>query len=321
MDNDNSLGFALLDIGTGFTLASECIENDVPYGTFALTLINADYGKIKASIRDAFIKFFHKGFNPDDTELFVTTLYNKVGIHISYASKGYLRTEQAHMVTELLTREILNRIEAEHFEITDIEKCIPAIFSSLQLRNKIMDILKRNSSDLTPIMQETKTYEIDSQLINMEMPVYYLNSVSDYLLLDLKMYTERSDKTVKECGRCSRLYLPTRKSDKYCRLPIMGSRKTCAQIMHMSPDDEFAKARNKARDKQHKKIAYYRNKPDYGWSFLDNLYNNWSDECGQKCIEFKRKGDMDSFNNWIEGTKFTKKRLTELLKQRQNNSE
>lgn len=181
-----------------------------------------------------------------------------------------------------------------------------------------MDILKRNSDDLKPVMQETGTFEIDSQFVNMEMPAYYLKSISDYLLLDLKTYIERSDKTVKECERCSRLFLPTRKSDKYCRLPIRGSRKTCDKIMHMSPNDEFAKARNKARDKQHKQIRYYENKEIYEHNFLHDLYDNWSDECKQKCTEYKRKGNIDGFNAWIEETKFTADKLKEMWKQYQS---
>lgn len=315
MDNNNSLGIALLDIGTGFTVFDKCIENDVPYGTFALTLINTDYDKMRNAIVDTIHRFFNKGFNPDDTDLFAESLYNKVDFHISYASKGYLRAEQAHMVTELLVMEILNRIQTEHFEITDTEKCMPVIFSNPQIRNNIMDILKRNSDDLTPVMQETGTFEIDSQLVNMEMPVYYLNSISDYLLLDLKMYMERSVKTVKACERCNRLFLPTRKSDKYCRLPIRGNRKTCNEIMHITPNDEFAKARNTARDKQHKQINYYKDKGTYEHNFLHDLYDSWTDECGQKCIEYKRKGDIDGFKNWIEETKFTAGRLKELFKQ------
>lgn len=320
MDDNNSLGVALLDIGIGFTVLDKCIENDVSYGTFALTLINADCGKIRNAITDTIHRFFGKGFNPNDTELFTATLYNKVDFHISYASKGYLHTEQAHMVTELLVREILNRIQAEHFEIKDIEKCIPVIFSDSEIRNSIMDILKRNTCDLTPIMRKTGTFEIDSQLINMEMPVYYLNNVSDYLLLDLKMYMKRSDKTVKACERCNRLFLPTRKSDKYCRLPIRGSRKTCNELMHISPDDEFARIRNKARDKQHKKIKYYEEKGTYEHDFLYNLYYDWSDECGKKCMECKAKNDIETFKNWVEETTFKSGRLNELFsKQHQNN--
>lgn len=119
MDNDNPLGIALLDIG-GFTVLDKCMEHDVPYGTFTLTLINTDCGKIRNAIADTIHRFFDKGFNPDDTGLFTATLYNEVDFHISYTSKGYLRAEQAHMVTQLLVREILNRIQAEHFEITDI---------------------------------------------------------------------------------------------------------------------------------------------------------------------------------------------------------
>lgn len=322
MDNDNSLGIALLDIGTGFTVLNECIENDisVAYGTFALTLINTDYDKIRNAITDTIHKFFDKSFNPEDTAAFVEILYNKVDFHISYASKGYLRTEQAHMVTELLVREILNMIQAEHFEITDIEKCMPVIFSNPQLHNNIMDILKRNTDDLMPIMQETEIFEIDSQLVNMDMPVFYLKSISDYLLLDLKMYLERSDKTVKECERCSRLFLPTRKSDKYCKLPIRGSRKTCNKIMHMTPNDEFALARNKARDKQHRQIRYYKNKGAYEHDFLHNLYDSWSDECGQKCKEFKIQNDLDGFKDWIEETKFIAGRLKEKWKQYQDST-
>ena len=77
MDDNNSLGVALLDIGTGFTVIDKCIENDAPYGTFALTLINADCGKIRNAIAETIHRFFGTGFNPDDTEAFAISLYNK----------------------------------------------------------------------------------------------------------------------------------------------------------------------------------------------------------------------------------------------------
>ena len=91
--------------------------------------------------------------------------------------------------------------------------------------------------------------------------------------------------------------------------------------MHISPDDEFVKARNKARDKQHKQINYYKDNGKYEHNFLHNLYDSWSDECGQKCIEYKRKGDIDGFKNWIEETKFTAGRLKEKRKQYKNDIE
>lgn len=309
MNNDNSLGMALLDTGAGFTVLDKNIENNVPYGTFALTLSNIDYDKLRNSIVNTIFQYFSKPFNPNDTEMFVSSLYNKVDFHISLASKGYLKTEQAHMVTELLVREILNKLEAEHFKITDIEKCMPVIFSNCKIRDYIKDILKRHSDNLTPIIQETGAFEINAQLLNMEMPVYYPNTASDYVLLDLKMYLECSDKTVKECERCQRLFLPTRKSDKYCRLPHRDSRSTCNKIMHITPNDEFAKARNKARDKQHKQIRYYRDTGKYDSEFLFELYDNWSIECGEKYKEFKSKMDLTRFKTWIEETKFTAKIL------------
>lgn len=321
MEEDNSLGIALLDMGIGFSVFDKCIENDVPYGTFAITLVNTDFAQLKNNIDETIHKFFDKdkGFNPDDTDAFVQELYHRIDFHISYASKGYLGTEASLMVTQLLVRDILNRIQSMHFEITDVEKCIPVIFSDLQLRNNIMEILKRNSDDLMPIMQKTEIFEIDSQLINMEIPTYFLKSISDYLLLDLKMYLERSDKTVKECECCNRLFLPSRKNVKYCRLPIRGSRKTCDKIMHMTPNDEFVKKRDTARDNQHKKIKYHENKGTYEHNFLYNLYDNWSDECGKKCIEYKQKNDLDGFKDWIESTKFLAGRLKEIWKQHQSN--
>lgn len=304
MEN-NSLGYAILDTGTGFTLFNKSSESDIPYGTFALSLVNNDYQQLRKSITDTIHQYFSTFFNPTDTEEFIKTLHRKIDFHISLSSKGYLHIEQAHMITELLVTEILNRIEAEHFEITDTKKCIPFIFSTSKIQDLIKNILKRTSTDLAPLMQETNTFEINSQLLYMETPVYYLSTISDYLLLDLKMYLERSPKTVKECERCNRLYLPTRKSDKYCRLPIRSNTRTCAKIMHISPNDEFAKARNKARDKQHKQIRYYINKGKYDEKFLLNMYDKWSTKCGQKCIKHKRIDDITGFKKWIGKTKFT----------------
>lgn len=311
MNNNNSLGVAVLDTGIGFTVFDKKMEKDVPYGTFALTLINTDHKKIKNSIEDTLNLYFKNSFNPNDSKQFTIALYDKIHFHISYASKGYLRTKHAHMVTNLLVREILNRIEAEHFEINDIDKCIPIIFSNSNICSYAKDILLRCSNDLTPIVKETGTYEINSQLLNMKTPVYYLNTTADYLLLDLKMYLERSGKTVKECERCERLFLPKRKNDKYCRLPIRGERKTCNVIMHISPDDEFAKARNTARDKQHKQIRYFRNTRNCDYKFLLDLYTDWSIECKKMCKEFKSKMDIKGFSKWIGETKFTVEMLTE----------
>lgn len=83
----------------------------------------------------------------------------------------------------------------------------------------------------------------------------------------------------------------------------------------MNPKDEFAKARNKARDKQHKQIKYYKEKGKYEHNFLYNLYYDWSAECKKKCKEFKSQNDIDGFKNWIEETKFTAGYLKEKWEQ------
>ncbi len=318
MEN-NSLGYAIIDTGTGFTLFNKSSESDIAYGTFALSLVNNDYQQLRQDITDTIHQYFDKSFNPADTEKFTISLYNKIDYHISLSSKGYLQTEQAHMITELLVIEILNRIEAEHFEITEIKNCFPCVFSTSQIHDIAKSILKRDSADLALLMQITGNIEINSRLLYMELPVYYLNTVSDYLLLDLKMYSERSTKTVKECERCQRLFLPTRKSDKYCRLPIRSNTQNCATLMHISPSDEFARTRNKARDKQHKQIRYYKNAGKYNETFLLNMYDNWSTLCGQKCIEHKRIDDIKGFKKWIDDTKFTSSTIEKEWKLQQNN--
>lgn len=311
MNNDNSLGIALLDSGMGFTVFDSSMENDVPYGTFALTLMNIDYDEFRNNIAETIHQYFDKEFNPEDTERFTQYLFEKIYFYIFHASKGFLRTENALMVTNLLLREILNRIEAEHFKISNIDNCIPVIFSNHKIRCYIKEILLRHSDNLKTIIAITGTYEINSQLLYLNIPVYYPQTTADYLMLDLKMYLERSTKTVKECERCKRLFLPTRKSDKYCRLPIRRTKKTCNVIMHISPNDEFVIARDKARDRQHKRIVYYINKGKYDKTFLKALYKNWSEKCGQKFRECKMKEDIDTFIQWIKQESFTIEKIEE----------
>ena len=66
-------------------------------------------------------------------------------------------------------------------------------------------------------------------------------------------------------------------------------------------------------DKQHKQIRYFRNTRNCDYTFLLNLYNDWSIDCQKKCIEFKSKMDINGFNNWIEGSKSTVELLAEKL--------
>lgn len=132
---------------------------------------------------------------------------------------------------------------------------------------------------------------------------------------------EKSNKTVKECECCGRLFLPSRKSDKYCRLPNLEFKhKTCNEIMKVSPNDEYVKLRNKARDKQHKAIEYYRNKNMYDDKCLIDLYDEWSEECGKMFSLFKSKEDLQGFRDWIEEIKFSKHLIQQKYNEFQKNS-
>lgn len=75
-------------------------------------------------------------------------------------------------------------------------------------------------------------YYLGKVIIDDELAVsgYYLNSIEDFLLLDIQKYL-LSSHIVKECDYCKRLYIPKRKSDKYCRLPNF-EKLTCNELAH-----------------------------------------------------------------------------------------
>ena len=56
--NDNSLGFAILDIGTGFTLLNQSEDETIPYGSLTLTLINIDYKEFNKILHKSTFAFF-----------------------------------------------------------------------------------------------------------------------------------------------------------------------------------------------------------------------------------------------------------------------
>ena len=64
--NDNSLGFAILDIGTGFTLLNQSEDETIPYGALTLTLINIDYKEFNKMIANVISQYFGNFFNSDD---------------------------------------------------------------------------------------------------------------------------------------------------------------------------------------------------------------------------------------------------------------
>ena len=308
----------LVDGETFFVICDSDIDNItyIPYGVFSATIANISSDRM-LNMFNRLHEYFRKMYNnPDYIPTFKERFYQTIKRYIDFTF--CLNKKQSYLVAKCLLEEMMVRfideLEAGHGVITDIERCIPFILYNPKIRNNIKNILERKSDDLTLIMQETKTDSIDSQfLLDEEKTIYYIYSSSDYLLIDLSKYLKHSNIVFKECECCHRLFIPTRKSDKYCNIFSMNTfPKKCKDIMHISPNDEFVKTRNKARDKQHKQIKYYKNKGEYEHNFLYNLYYNWSDECAEKFKEFKAKGDINGFKNWIEETMFSKERLSSL---------
>lgn len=320
----NTISMALLDVGNGFTLSDIQKEMDIPYGAFAITLVNTDFERMRARIIKTVNKYCGNGFNPADVEKFLYSLYRSIDFYFSFSSKGFLLTDQTHIVSEMLAREIFVNLHNCRFDTAEPAYYIPNIISDDKLLDNVRNMLARKDTDLGKIIHSVGNHEIHSThefIENEVLPVYYLKDSYDYLLLDLQSYIKKSNKTVKVCECCGRMFLPTRKSDKYCRLPNLSfNHKTCNEIMKIAPNDEYVKARNKSRDKQHKIIEYYAGKQIYDHLFLMNLYDDWSTNCGEMYSKFKAKEDLQGYKDWIEETHFTKDLIEQKWEEYQKSS-
>lgn len=49
------------------------------------------------------------------------------------------------------------------------------------------------------------------------------------------------------------------------------------------------------------------------------LYDDWSNECGTKFVEYKSVDDLQGFTDWLESTRFTAKELKRLWVEYQAN--
>ena len=212
----------------------------------------------------------------------------------------YLAENQRKLIALLLLAEIRSKITAGTIDLTAPASYIPDIFTDKELNRHVRDfLLKKDASFTDSITDRIAQMQISSSVIPSVskdkgteiLTNYHLTDTLTYLLLDLQKYVS-SSRRLKECQCCGRLFYPQfRQSEKYCRLPRKDTPLLCNEIMHISPNDEFAKARERARKYQHSSTTNESTKKKYDEKFLSKLYDNWSRECTEKCIEFKRMDD------------------------------
>lgn len=333
------IGVDLLDTGKDFILVADDIQAVMRYGEFSLALINSDYDKMLRCTTD-FIKDNHalhvaadlqqaafKDVSLDErmANMILFPLFKDVA---DATGECYSTENQRKLIALLLLAEIRSKITAGTIDLTAPASYIPDIFADKELHRHVRDfLLKKDASFTAPIADKIAQMQISSSVIPTIsedkgaeiLTAYHLADSLTYLLLDLQKYVSSSEQ-LKECQCCGRLFnYKSRPSEKYCRLPRKDTPLLCNEIMHISPKDEFAKAREGARKYQHSRTTNESTKKKYDEKFLSILYDNWSRECGEKCIEFKRMDDLQGFKVWIENTKFLAKELKRLWGEYQAN--
>lgn len=324
----DSLGIALLDTGKHFTLVSEKLDTGMEYGNFALSLINTDYNKMLSCVSDFLQnnhylnmamelqkeKYHDSRINSAVADLILKPLCKPIAQTLA---KSYLNDMQVYMVSLLLVAEIKNNIMGTaDIDLSNPTVYVPPIYADKTLHGHIRNILlKKEFAFSAPIQDRINELEIPMSITTTNegeaLPTYYLQDTFSYLILDIQKYLS-SSKTIKECLCCHRLFYPKyRGSEKYCRLKHQGTYLLCNEIMkrNASNNNEFSKARERARGYQSNRIHNESTQKKYDVNFLQQIYAEWSAECTMKYNEYLSNNNLQGFQDWIEATKFTAERL------------
>lgn len=269
------LGIDLLDTGTEFILVAKDIAPVMRYGEFALALINTDHDKMLNCVT-AFLQnsdklkvaadlqrspiFKDKTLNDGVANIILRPLFNDLA---SIIGEAYLDYGQRELIALLLLVEMRSKITAGTIDLTVPASYIPEIFFNKALNYHVRDfLLKKDAPFTAPISDRISQMQISSSIIPTIsadkgaeiLTTYHLSDTLTYLFLDLQKYVS-SSKQLKECQCCGRLFYPQfRQSEKYCRLPHKDTSRLCNEIMHASPNDDFVRARNRARAYQKSRV-------------------------------------------------------------------
>ena len=297
--NIMALGYIILDSGKEFIVVSEQKKiTAFEYGQFCLSVCNTEYDTNEKRMQE----FLQKNY---DIKELLAHCVNSI----------YLTWEQVNVVIEMIEEEMaVNFVTA-----TNMADSIPEIYKNKELHHHIRKLLERDFSVCESEMQS----ELDSVILNQSiimfdgvpMTGYFLNTIKDFLIVDVQKFL-LSNRLVKECEYCKRLFIPSRKSDKYCRLPNIG-KLTCGELVHKNRNKtDFERLRDKARPEQRSSLINISTTKKYDVDILQQMYDEWSLECGKQFKKFKDKNDLDGFKKWIAKTKYTPARIEKEYKKR-----
>lgn len=95
-------------------------------------------------------------------------------------------------------------------------------------------------------------------------------------------------------------------------MPHQDGKKTCSYIVHHLPKNEIQKIYSNIKRQQARKCNCHVNIIKYGDDFLKEKLKEWRLECDKQYRIAQRTGNKEAFQQWIEDTKFLKRRLEEL---------
>ncbi|MBR6770085.1 MAG: hypothetical protein IKM28_02365 [Lachnospiraceae bacterium] len=286
-----ALGYIILDSGKEFIVVSEQKKiTAFEYGQFCLSVCNMDYDKTEERVQ----MYSEKNYEIKDM---LSHCINSL----------YLTWEQANVVIEMIAEEI-----NENGVIVGGVDSLPDIYKNKELRHHIRKLLERDFSVCESEIQS----ELDSVILNQSiimfdgvpMTGYFLNTIKDFLIVDVQKFL-LSNCVIKECEYCKRLFIPSRKSDKYCRLPNL-ERLTCGELAHKNRSKtDFERLCDKARPEQRSTLINISTTKKYDVDILQQMYDDWSLECGKQYKKYKAKNDLGGFKKWIEKTKYTPSKI------------
>ena len=94
-------------------------------------------------------------------------------------------------------------------------------------------------------------------------------------------------------------------------------RLTCGELAHKNRSKtDFERLRDKARPEQRSTLINISTTKKYDVDILQQMYDDWSLECGKQFKKYKTKDDLDGFIKWIGKTKYTPSRIETEYKKR-----
>lgn len=308
-----------------------------PYGLLSLAAATSDFNRVQklmgvavekdSRMNAAASRLRYLIQNGMDTEYgLCREIAHPIAKIVAMCLEGlYLDVRQRAACFYMLRDGTADRIMNDPALLDSPYECLPEIYQQKELHRCIQSVMLRKPDAFDSPLLERINFNIIpcSHFImsgGLTMTVYYPASLMDFLTLDISRFLQ-TRRIVKRCKCCERLFIPSRKSDKYCRLPNTGTRLKCKEIAHRNGGDEFDREKAKARGYQRGSVMNESVIKKYDPDFLRSLYDEWSAECSKKCMECKLHSDIQGFKKWIQESKLTADVVKQRYEQRQNTAE